>query len=584
MLLFPELTLTGATLGDLYLHMPLITAAEQAVLDFAQRTAELGILSVIGAPLMLEGRLYNCAVAVSGGQVLAIIPAAPAFGDGRHFSAYDGEDTEVLFGEEPVPFGRGITLFSGCAEGFTVSVAVGEGAKAPLANICLNPAASAELIGSEEYTEALVKAASIESACAYIYAGAGVGESGTDLQFSGRAMAYQCGKLLGKNKPFSEEELFFCEVDLGICSHEKLARGIGSDTGFAIGFGLPERNIEIMCPPSATPFVPQCESELSSRCERILELQSRALAKRLERSYSRTAVLGISGGLDSTLAILVAVRAADLLGRDRRSVIAVTMPCFGTSKRTKGNAKKLSEALGVDFRTVDIRAAVSQHFADIGHDPECRDVVYENSQARERTQVLMDIANAEGGIVVGTGDLSELALGFATYNGDHMSMFGVNGSIPKTLMRSMVSHIAAQYERAGNSDVARVLLDIVNTPVSPELLPTGENDKIAQQTEGIVGPYELHDFFIYYTVRYGFSPAKTVRLAEAAFCGKYDRRTIKGWLRIFIKRFFSSQFKRSCLPDGVKVGSVSLSPRGDFAAPSDMTSALWLAELDSIPD
>ena len=328
-----------------------------------------------------------------------------------------------------------------------------------------------------------------------------------------------------------------------------------------------------------SPFVPQSADLARRRCDKILEIQARGLAKRLLRSYSRRAVIGVSGGLDSTLALLVAARAMDILGRERKDIVAVTMPCFGTTSRTKSNAELLCEALGTDFRTVDIKDAVSRHFADIGHNPEEHNVVYENSQARERTQVLMDLANAVSGLVVGTGDLSELALGFATYNGDHMSMYGVNAGVPKTMMRAMIANIARGYESVGESRVAECLTDILNTPVSPELLPAKDGE-IAQCTEGIVGPYELHDYFIYYTVRYGFSPKKILRIAEASFRGVYDRDTIKAWLKIFVKRFFSSQFKRSCLPDGAAVGSVGLSPRGAFAMPSDAACSLWIAELE----
>ena len=577
LVLFPELSLTGATAGELYLHKPIIRAAESAVFAFAEKTRELNGLFVIGAPLFIEGSLYNCAVAINRGLILGVIPAASASGV---FSKASEASSEILLNSEPVPFGRDIIFTASAAPGLSVSVAVGEGASTVPANICLNPCASYETVGKEEMTETLIKAESYKNACAVVYANAGAGESGTDFVFSGRAMAYQCGKRLCKSRAFSGEELCFAEVDLEICEYERARLGLGMAYSYAVDFDLDIEETEIKKPYAKSPFVPECEALLNERCALILNMQARALAKRIERSYSRTAVLGVSGGLDSTLALMVAIEAADILGWDRKRIIAVTMPCFGTSKRTKSNAEKLSESLGLTFRTVDIKAAVNQHFSDIGHNPEKMDVVYENAQARERTQVLMDIANAEGGLVIGTGDLSELALGFATYNGDHMSMFGVNGSVPKTLMRAMVAYIASVYEREGNTAVSEALLDIVNTPVSPELLPADTNGEIAQCTEDIVGPYELHDYFIYYTVRYGFSPKKILRIAEASFKGVYDRATVKGWLKIFIKRFFASQFKRSCLPDGVKVGSVSLSPRGDFAMPSDMSAALWLKELD----
>lgn len=578
LVVFSELALTGATAGDLYLHKPLISASLAALADYAAKTAGLNILSLIGLPLAADGKLYNCAAAVYGGEILAVIPKSK--GEGCFTDAPAALSFVGLF-DASVPFGRDIILTAENCPEFSVSVSVGEGEFPCPANICVNMSASAELIGSARYTETMIKALSYKNSCTAVYVGAGSGESGTDFIYSARRVAYQGERLLARSADFSDEELVFAECDLQMSSYDKLKRGVPekSEASANVSFDIQPVETEIRQPQPKSPFVPQCPSELEKRCDKILEIQARGLAKRLERSYSRRAVIGVSGGLDSTLALLVCARAMDILGRGIENIIAVTMPCFGTSERTKSNAELLCEALKTDFRTVDIKESVTLHFSDIGHDPEKLDVVYENSQARERTQVLMDIANSAEGLVVGTGDLSELALGFATYNGDHMSMYGINAGVPKTMMRAMIAHIAEKYERSGNKSISDILMDILNTPISPELLPAKDGE-IAQCTEGIVGPYELHDYFIYYTVRYGFSPKKILRIAEASFKGIYEPQVIKSWLKIFLKRFFSSQFKRSCLPDGAAIGSVSLSPRGVFTMPSDASAALWLSELD----
>ena len=566
-LLFSRLSLTGATLGDLYKQNVLISSSFSALLRYAESVAELDTVSVIGAPVFYGGELYDCAAVIRRGEIIGITGASSRNGI---FSAFPKNIEEIIIDGRKIPV-LPCGIFK--LDGVDIAIAVGEGSPLSECGVGLILGSMPETLSAEREINRLINKASVAGAPVVVYAGAGAGESGTDFVFSGRARICVGGETVAENQPFAEERLLIADCPTCvICGGDEK---IESEAEFAFG-----EDGEVSVAPPKSPFIPEDEGERARVCELALEIQARALAKRIVRSYSKKVILGISGGLDSTLAILVAARAMDILGKPHSDIIAVTMPCFGTSKRTRGNAEIISEELGTDFRTVDIKAAVTQHFKDIGHAPDNMDVVFENSQARERTQILMDMANAESALVIGTGDLSELALGFATYNGDHMSMFGVNGSIPKTLMRAMVSHFARKFGDNGERAISDALYDIVNTPVSPELLPTDDGGDIAQCTEGIVGPYELHDYFIYYTVKHGLSPKQILKLCAASFKGIYDEATVKGWLRVFIKKFFAQQFKRSCMPDGVKVTEISLSPRGSFAMPSDMRCTIWLQELE----
>lgn len=595
LLCFPELCITGYTCGDLFLQPTLLEGAVHSLGEIVKASKGLNLLAAVGLPLKKGGKLYNCAVFFCNGEILGVVPKThiPNYGEfyeARNFtSAPAAGGTISLLGKE-VPFSTKL-LFAcseipeivvGCeiCEDVWVASPPSGALAAAGATVIFNLSASDEFIGKAQYRRTIVTAQSARLLCAYVYADAGEGESTTDLVFSGHSLIAENGVVLAESKLF-ENTITATEIDVKLLDYER--RRISSfeaeDTGYTtIGFSLCECETPLTRFVLKHPFVPQSNSERAQRCESILEIQSRGLKTRLCAAHAKTAVIGISGGLDSCLALLVSVRAFDLLGRSRSEIVAVTMPCFGTTERTHSNAIKLCDALGVTLREVDITKAVEQHFADIGHDPENKDVTFENSQARERTQVLMDIANETGGFVVGTGDLSELALGWATYNGDHMSMYGVNASVPKTLVRHLVGYEA---DKAGESGLRSTLLDILNTPVSPELLPA-ENGEIAQKTEDIVGPYELHDFFLYNAVRRAFTPAKIFRLAKYAFCGEYSDETLKKWLKNFYRRFFAQQFKRSCLPDGPKVGTLTLSPRGDWRMPSDASSALWLEEAEKL--
>lgn len=602
-LVFPALSLTGYTCGDLFYSDALILGAKEALKAYLAATKKLDMLSVPGLPIAYHGRLYQGAAVCKGGEILGIVPkihlqSAKASSESRYFSTLDDGDEGVLtFDGKEIPFGT--KLIFACKELDALKIAVEFGSEGMLpfapsnahtaagATLICAPAAEPEQVGGEEFRRTAVLSQSARTTCGYLYAGAGEGESTTDAVFGGHAMICENGGMLAEKAPFDTSDTLICsEIDLDRLQGERRRANLAASTKNAyrvIPFSLTPAETVLTRTISPSPFFPpESREEQMRRCDRVLTLQSTGLKARIARAFAQKIVIGISGGLDSTLALLVMVRAMDALGRDRKDIIAVTMPCFGTTKRTKSNATVLCEELGVDFRCVDIFDAVNQHFCDIGHDPENRDVTYENAQARERTQVLMDIANDCGGMVIGTGDLSELALGWATYNGDHMSMYGVNASIPKTLVRHLVAHCADQYDAEGKKKIADALRDVLNTPVSPELLPANENGEIAQKTEDLVGPYELHDFYLYYTLRYGFSPAKLYRLAKHAFGDLYDEETLKKWLRTFFRRFFSQQFKRSCLPDGPAVGSVSLSPRGAWCMPSDACSALWLAEIDAL--
>ena len=556
-IVFPELALTGATLGDIYFQEAVAERAEKALMQYIKETADLCIMSFIGMPLAFGSSLYNAVVCVSEGEIIGVTLSGLKT---RHFDSAPNESIEISVGGIPVECARNF-IYTDIYTGANIFVKVGDdnAFSDDRVDLILNPTAAMEYVGLKAERRRYAERVSRELGLAFVIAGAGEGESGTDGIFAGARVVSHCGKTIAEASLF-DDKILYTEIDFSKDCEDL------------------EPVIEQELPLSKFPFIPSDEAERREACKLSLEIQARALAGRIERSYSRCAVIGVSGGLDSTLAVLAAAKAMDILGRDRRSVIAITMPCFGTTERTKGNALLLAEELGCSVRTIDIKNAVNQHFADISHDKNKYDVVYENAQARERTQILMDVANAEGGLVVGTGDLSELALGFATYNGDHMSMYCVNGSVPKTLMREMISNVAREYEEKGNSTLAKVLLDIVNTPVSPELLPAADGEN-KQHTEKIVGPYELHDFFLYYTVKYGYSPKRVLELAAETFT-EYERDEIKEYLKIFVRRFYSQQFKRSCLPDGPRVTEISLSPRGAWQMPSDVSSKIFLETLE----
>lgn len=600
---FPELCLTGYTCGDLFLQETLLEGALDALNTVCRETAELAAVIVVGLPLRVRGKLYNVAAVVNAGDVLAFVPKThlpnySEFYEQRHFVSADtlsggmeGVDVKNADGEAIcVPLVTD-SIFQ-CDEQplFTFGVEICEDLWVPNppstalaqmgAHIIVNLSASDEIIGKAGYRRDLVRQQSGRLLCAYLYADAGFGESTQDLVFAGHDLIAENGALLSESKMFSQG-IIYADIDLQRLAHERQRMNtFESIEGGVFSFSLePVENDLADRTFPRTPFVPANKALRDERCEEILTLQATGLATRLRHTHAKTAVVGLSGGLDSTLALIVLVHAFDMLELDRKGILAVTMPCFGTTARTKGNAEKLAEAYGVTLETVDIKAAVDQHFMDIGQSKDDLSVTFENGQARMRTLVLMNLANKNGGMVVGTGDLSELALGWATYNGDHMSMYGVNGSIPKTLVKYLVEWVANHKV----DDASRLtLLDIVDTPISPELIPADENGNIKQKTEDLVGPYELHDFFLYHFLRFGSHPSKIYFLAQKAFAGIYDNATVKKWLYTFCRRFFQQQFKRSCLPDGPKVGSVSLSPRGDWRMPSDAVSRLWLEEIERI--
>ena len=596
-LVLPELCITGYTCQDLFFQQELLDGALEALRAIVEHSAGMDMLISVGCPLRFRGELYNCAVIMINGRIFGVVPKKflpnyNEFYEKRHFTAApEGEFDIELFGEK-VPFGLGLLfecrqlpelVFAAelcedlwAAEPPSIALALGG------ATVVANLSASNEVIGKDAYRRELVSGQSARLLCGYVYASAGSGESTQDLVFSGHDIIAENGVILAESRLYSTG-LTVTEIDV-----KKLAAERRRNTSFIggirpgirrVAFDMPLTETELTRTVVRTPFVPQASAEKDKRCEDILAMQAHGLEKRVRHTNAKTLVIGISGGLDSTLALLVCVEAMKLLGRPASDILAVTMPCFGTTKRTRSNAERLCGLLGTQLRVIDIAASVKQHFKDIGHDESSHNVVYENGQARERTKILMDLANAENGMVVGTGDLSELALGWATYNGDHISMYGVNASVPKTLVRHIVKYYAGTVE---NQELSDVLMSIYDTPVSPELLPADENGNIAQITEDLVGPYELHDFFLYNGIRWGFPPKKVFRLALYAFGDSYDRETILKWLRTFYRRFFSQQFKRSCLPDGVKVGSVTLSPRGDWRMPSDASSALWLKELEQL--
>ena len=597
---FPELAVTGYTCADLFLQPALLDAADEALSEIMRQTRKLPLALIVGLPLRHEDRLYNCAAVVAQGRLLGVVPKSyipnyAEFYEARWFASGAGiEEEHITAAGQEADFGTELTFAVNGAE-FGIEICEDLWVASPPssrlalngAKLIFNLSASPEGVGKHAYLRELVAQQSARTHTAYVYCSAGFGESSTDLVFAGNGLIAENGTMLAQAARFSlDEQLTVADVDI-----ERLEFERRRNTSFRMREEAGESTVIEMELPDALkasaldrrvdpmPFVPADEAHRSERCEEIFQIQSHGLARRLAHTGCRCAVVGISGGLDSTLALLVTVRTFDKLGLDRRGILGITMPGFGTTDRTYRNALKLMEGLGVTVREIPIRDACLQHFRDIGLPESDRSAAYENAQARERTQILMDVANMEGGLVIGTGDLSELALGWATYNGDQMSMYGVNASVPKTLVRHLVRW-AADTERDGATRAT--LLDIIDTPVSPELLPADREGNIAQKTEDLVGPYELHDFFLYNFVRAGFRPAKIAFLAEQAFAGSYDRETIVKWLRVFFRRFFAQQFKRSAMPDGPKVGSVSLSPRGDWRMPSDASAALWLRELEEL--
>lgn len=644
-LVFPELVLTGYTCGDLFHQQILLDGAKQALDYLMEVSRELPVLTFVGLPYRDSGKLYNAAAAIYRGRLLALIPKKnlPNYGEFyelRWFSPADEEVRQVMYpgyGKEPayaVPFGTRVLLHCDDVPGLVVGAELCEDVWVPCppstghalagATLMVNCSASDETAGKDVYRRELIRATSARLICGYVYANAGEGESTQDLVFGGQNLICENGTLLAESRRFACG-IVYGDIDLERLQADRMRQntfpsGAASEGDYVrvhYSYGNVAESYVIQTVGEAEtvpgdsavenressgkdtleaglerpylyrhidphPFVPSDAAERNSRCEEILMIQTMGLKKRLEHTGTRSAVLGISGGLDSTLALLVTVRAFDLLGLPRTCITCVTMPCFGTTDRTYQNALTLTRQLGVSLREINIRAAVLQHFADLGHDPADHSVTYENAQARERTQILMDVANQTNGMVVGTGDMSELALGWATYNGDHMSMYGVNAGVPKTLVRYLVQFEA---DVSSDADLAACLYDILDTPVSPELLPPEESGDIAQKTEDLVGPYELHDFYLYQILRYGYHPKRVFEMALYAFGGetaRYDRETILKWLKVFYRRFFSQQFKRSCLPDGPKVGSAALSPRGDLRMPSDAVAALWLKELEEL--
>ena len=592
-LVFPELSITGYTAGDLFFQSALLESATEALLEIAEASAALDVLSFVGYPLRYNGKLYNTAAAVKGGRILAFVakrnlPNYSEFYEERWFTpspkenlVLESEDGDILFGSRIIfsaSFPSSLKIAAEICEDLWVPDPPSTHHASAGATVLVNLSASDEIIGKSEYRRALVSGQAARTVSAYIYADASEGESTTDMVFTGSNVISENGTILASVE-YSCDSLLITEVDTDRLERERAARNtyMTEEDGYDyIDIEFDEEETLLTRPIDPHPFVPSDEDRRRERCEKILTLQALGLKRRLSHTKSRKVVVGLSGGLDSTLALLVAVRAFDMLALDRKGIVAITMPCFGTTGRTKSNAEKLALTEGVDFRTIDIGESVKSHFRDIGQSMDDLSVTFENGQARERTQVLMDVANKEGALVIGTGDLSELALGWATYNGDHMSMYGVNGGVPKTLVRHLVRYVA---ETTSIKEEAEVLLDILATPVSPELLPA-RNGEISQVTEDLVGPYELHDFFLYNMVRLSFSPGKIFRLASIAFSGIYDCETIYKWERTFIKRFFQQQFKRSCLPDGPKVGTITLSPRSDWRMPSDGDSEIWLKALD----
>ena len=594
-LVFPELCVTGYTCSDLFDHSVLLKASRKALLEIAENTSDKDMLVFVGAPLEVNGKLYNVAAAMNQGEILGFttktfLPNYGEFYEMRQFTPGPQTVREITFEGKKIPFGPQILFQAKGMEELVVAAEICEDVWSPVppsiqaalegATVIVNCSASDETIGKDTYRRALISGQSARLISGYIYANAGEGESTTDLVFGGHNIIAENGTILKESSRYVNE-IIYSEIDLQRITGERRKnttfQPLDEETLVRVPFTVEETKTFLTRTFPKKPFVPSDEQTRAQRCEEILTIQAMGLKKRLAHTNARTAVVGISGGLDSTLALLVTARAFDMLGRDKKDIIAVTMPCFGTTDRTYQNACEMSKKVGATLIEVPIADAVNIHFRDIGHDPEDHSVTYENCQARERTQVLMDIANKTWGMVIGTGDLSELALGWATYNGDHMSMYGVNASVPKTLVRHLVKYAA---DDTKDEALKNVLYDVLDTPVSPELLPPKDGD-IAQKTEDLVGPYELHDFFLYFMLRFGYEPSKIFRIACMTFDGEYDKETIFKWLETFCRRFFSQQFKRSCLPDGPKVGTVALSPRGDWRMPSDACVAVWMKDLEA---
>ena len=598
-LCLPELCLTGYTCGDLFLQEPLLRGSEAALKRVLAETADVDMLIALGLPVRYNHKLFNCAAVLCRGKLLGLVPKqnipnytefyeARWFASGREL----GEGLVIPFaGQDAVDFSTGLIFRCADFPLLTVGVEICEDlwvADTPStrlaqggATLILNPSASDETVCKDEYRQTLLAATSGRLVCGYVYADAGWGESSTDLIYAGHSIIAENGSILAQRR--FETGLTVTELDLEKLAHERQRMSTfpaAAPDVYPRCFSLEVNDTVLTRPIPKNPFVPADRGDRAARCQEILTLAALGLKKRLAHTHAKTAVVGLSGGLDSTLALLITARAMAMLDRPASDIVAITMPCFGTTSRTKSNAELLAERVGATLKIIDIGEAVKVHFRDIGQSMEDLSVTFENGQARERTQVLMDIANQSGGLVIGTGDLSELALGWATYNGDHMSMYAVNAGIPKTLVRHLVAYVADENQDL-DPQLSAMLRDILDTPVSPELLPPKEGE-IAQKTEDLVGPYELHDFFLYYAVRWGFSPRKVYRLALYALEDAYGRETILKWLNNFYRRFFAQQFKRSCLPDGPKVGSVTLSPRGDWRMPSDAVAALWMEELETL--
>lgn len=594
---FPELCVTGYTCGDLFFQDILLERSKEALNEIAEYTKDKDALVFVGVPLAINGKLYNVAAALNRGKIIGLVtktflPNYSEFYEMRTFQAGPEEARVILYEGEQVAFGPQILFKAKNMEGLIVSAEICEDVWSPIppsimaatagATILVNCSASSETYGKDGYRTSLISGQSARMIAGYVYANAGAGESTTDLVFGGHNIIAENGMVLKESRRYMND-VIYSEIDVHRLLNERrknttFQQMSGKHFLVTVPFEIEKEETELTRSISQMPFIPEDEKERDECCEEILMIQALGLKKRLQHTNCRNVVIGVSGGLDSTLALLVAVKTFDMLGIDRKNITAVTMPCFGTTDRTYQNACVLIEKLGVTLREISIQEAVRNHFKDIGQREDLFDTTYENAQARERTQVLMDIANMENGMVIGTGDMSELALGWATYNGDHMSMYGVNSSIPKTFVRFIVKHCAVE---CGDETLKKALFDILDTPISPELLPAKEGE-IEQKTEDLVGPYELHDFYLYYMLRYGYEPSKIYRLARKAFAGVYEDETILKWLKSFCRRFFTQQFKRSCLPDGPKVGTVGLSPRGDLRMPSDACVTIWLEELERL--
>ena len=592
-LLFPELCITGYTCGDLFYQTALLESVFPAIRKLCEASLKYDVSIVVGAPVKADSRLFNAAILISDNEIKGIIPKTflcntNEYYEERWFSSeFDRQSDEIEIGEKEIPFGTDL-LFKVSGTDAVIGIEICEDLWSLFppslyqasagANLILNLSASDEYLGKSKYRDDLVRSQSARCLASYVYSSSGPGESSTDLVFSGKCLISENGHILNESGKYNFE-IIYADIDIQKLETERLKNNSFASSGSDQIFRIIELNIpntediRILRPISKMPFVPSNKNEKADNCKEIFEIQATGLAKRIKHIGLKNVVIGLSGGLDSTLALLVCLKAFKKCNLDLSGINCISMPGFGTTSRTKTNAQKLAESMGVSFRNIPIKKAVEQHFKDINHEPDNYNIVFENSQARERTQILMDIANQQSGIVIGTGDLSELALGWSTYNGDHISMYGVNSGVPKTLVRYIIEWCA---EEEFSGDISNILQDICNTPISPELLPPDSKGNIIQKTEESVGPYILHDFFLYYFVRWGFPPNKILLLAKIAFDGDFSEAELRKWLKIFIKRFFGQQFKRSCLPDGVKVGTVALSPRGDWRMPSDAINKLWL--------